>query len=85
VTGLASKGYVLPAHERSTRSTSTPEATVAEQRTTPVTIAEALTRATQCLEFAQDEDPGHRADHLLTMAEAWQSLAATIHDVNSDD
>lgn len=60
---------------------------MAEQRTvrtTPATITEALTRATQCIEWAQTQPPGHEADHLLTIADAWQSLAATIHDVTSE-
>src|SRR6478609_6712409 len=61
-----------------------PRSSVAEQRTTPATITEALTKATQCIEWAQDEEPGHRADHLLNIAEAWQSLAATISEVTAD-
>jgi hypothetical protein len=56
-----------------------------QQRTKPVTITDALTRATLLIEWAQSEDPGAKADHLLTIAEAWQSLASTIHDVTTDD
>lgn len=57
---------------------------MADQRTTPATITEALARATQCIEWAQEVGAGHEADHLLTIADAWQSLAATIHDMNAD-
>jgi hypothetical protein len=55
------------------------------QRTKPITITDALTRATLLIEWAQDKDPGPVVDHMLSIADAWQSLASTIHDVTTDD